>query len=320
MSRFDKAVAKAGAAKTVAPAPAAKAAAAPAAKAAAAPAAKAPAVQLVTLEDKKKFILKHEMKIDDAKEAAGNEPNRAKKKELETQLKKLQQDDTYVKTLQEIKDIEAQAAKDAERATVTGKATEGKGAKSNSKAAEGKTSAAALNPDEKADAVVMAEIDAAIAGKDASAKASAVARLGALAAATPFVLPRLEKLVTLFADSKLGAPASKAAAAIIEAVQPAGHGVANIAVPALLAGMEDKKWKTKASCIEVLSPCLRQMGEHTPAQLASCLPLIISNGFFFAWLQDISRSASAPFLASETFSFAIRMWPFCILALGMLCM
>jgi len=275
MSRFDKAVAKAGAAKTVAPAPAAKAAAAPAAKAAAAPAAKAPAVQLVTLEDKKKFILKHEMKIDDAKEAAGNEPNRAKKKELETQLKKLQQDDTYVKTLQEIKDIEAQAAKDAERATVTGKATEGKGAKSNSKAAEGKTSAAALNPDEKADAVVMAEIDAAIAGKDASAKASAVARLGALAAATPFVLPRLEKLVTLFADSKLGAPASKAAAAIIEAVQPAGHGVANIAVPALLAGMEDKKWKTKASCIEVLSPCLRQMGEHTPAQLASCLPLIV---------------------------------------------
>jgi ATPase subunit of ABC transporter with duplicated ATPase domains len=273
MAKFDKAAAKAGVAKAVAPAPAAKAAAAPAAKAAAAPAAKAPAAQLVTLEDKKKFILKHEMKIDDAQEAVGDEPNRAKKKELDAALKKLQQDETYVKTLKEIKEIEAQAAKDAERAAITAKATDKKGAKSSSKVE--KASAPVLNPDEKADAAVMAEIDAALAGKDAAAKASAVARLGSLAAATPFVLPRLEKLVALFADSKLGSPAVKAASAIVEAVSPAGHGVAAIAVPALLTGMEDKKWKTKASCIEVLSPCLRQMGEHTPAQLAVCLPLIV---------------------------------------------
>merc|ERR1719174_2900815 len=39
--------------------------------------------------------------------------------------------------------------------------------------------------------------------------------------------------------------------------------------------MADKKWKTKASCIEALSPCMRQMGHSTPAQLAQCLPLIV---------------------------------------------
>jgi hypothetical protein len=270
MSRFAAATAKANAsappkAQAPLPVPAAKTAA----KAKAGPA-------LTTLEDKKKFILKHEMKIDDAQEAVNDEPNKAKKKELEATLKKLQQDETYLKTKDDIKEIEAQAAKDAERAAVTGKADDKKDAKSEKRGSAASVVAAA--GDEKADAAVMAEIDAAFAGtgKDAAAaKAKAVARLDALAASTPFVLPRLEKLVELFSDSKLGGPATKAACKIVEAVQPTGHGIAAIAVPALLAGMESKQWKTKAACIEVLSPCLRQMGESTPTQMANVLPLIV---------------------------------------------
>ncbi|CAK0865189.1 unnamed protein product [Prorocentrum cordatum] len=124
----------------------------------------------------------------------------------------------------------------------------------------------------------MAEIDAALggSGKDAAAaKARAVERLAAMASQTPFVLPRIEKLVALFKDSKLGAPAIKAASAIVDGVAPKGHGVAAVAVPVLLTGMESKEWKVKAGCIEVLLPCLRQMDESTPAQLAQCLPLIV---------------------------------------------
>merc|ERR1719329_1787816 len=36
------------------------------------------------------------------------------------------------------------------------------------------------------------------------------------------------------------------------------------------------RWKIKAGCIEVLSPCLRQMALGSPAQLASCLPQIVN--------------------------------------------
>jgi hypothetical protein len=39
--------------------------------------------------------------------------------------------------------------------------------------------------------------------------------------------------------------------------------------------MEDKKWKIKAGCIEVLQPCLKQMEGTTPAHLALCLPNIV---------------------------------------------
>mmetsp|Transcript_23976 Transcript_23976/g.74311 ORF Transcript_23976/g.74311 Transcript_23976/m.74311 type:complete len:1431 (+) Transcript_23976:76-4368(+) len=284
MSRFEKAAAKASAgppkaaasAKAAAPAAKAAAAAPKAAPAAAAPKAKpteGPAVTLATLEEKKTFVRKHEMKIDDAAEAAKDEPNRAKKKELEAALKKLQQDATYIKALADIKEAEAQAARDAERAAVTAKA-EKKGAKADTKTEAEKPAAKV----ETADPAVMAEIDAALAatGKDAAAaKATAVQRLAALAAATPFVLPRLDKLIALFGDSKLGGPAVKAACAIVDGAVPKGHGVAVVAVPLLLAGIEDKKWKTKAGCIEVLAPCLRQMEGHTPQQLAQCLPLIV---------------------------------------------
>merc|ERR1719359_1818298 len=38
--------------------------------------------------------------------------------------------------------------------------------------------------------------------------------------------------------------------------------------------MEEKKWKVKAGCIELLVPCLEQM-QATPAQLAESLPLIV---------------------------------------------
>lgn len=271
MSRFEKAASKAAAAPkaAVSTAAAAPKAAAPAAKAASTPKA---APVLATLADKKNYVLRHEMKIDDAKEAAQSEPNKAKKKELESTLKKLQQDEAYVKTVAEIKEIEAQAARDAERAAVMAKTEKA------SKTVKKAESAAVVVPTEKADDAVMAEIDAALetSGKDAAtAKPIAIARLEALATATPYVLPRISKLIALFADSKLGDPAKKAAVAIIEKAQPKGHGIASVVVPALLSGMEDKKWKVKANCIEVLSPCLRQMGDTTPAQLATCLPLIV---------------------------------------------
>ncbi|CAK0852510.1 unnamed protein product, partial [Prorocentrum cordatum] len=177
--------------------------------------------------------------------------------------------------LLDIKEAELQAAKDAERAALNAKAPAKAGAKAKAEAkAEVKPAAAA----EKADAATMAEIDAALAGsgKDAAAaKAGAVERLTAMASQTPFVLPRLEKLVALFKDSKLGGPAIKAASAIVDGVMPKGHGVAAVAVPVLLAGMESKEWKIKAGCIEVMLPCIRQMDETTPAQLAQCLPLIV---------------------------------------------
>eukprot|EP00434_Breviolum_minutum_P020468 symbB.v1.2.018050.t2/scaffold1425.1/size119490/8 len=97
-----------------------------------------------------------------------------------------------------------------------------------------------------------------------------------LAAATPFVLPRLPQLIPLFDNSKLAAPALKAAAAIVEQIAPQGHSVADRVMPPLLAGIEDKKWKVKAGCIQVLLPALKQMEGTTMLQLANCLPAIVS--------------------------------------------
>jgi len=270
-SKFDQAAAKAAAAKPAAK-PAAKAAAA--APAAAAPTAAAPP-KLATLDEKKKWVLKHETKIDDADQAVKDEPNKAKKKTLEAVFKKLKEDEFYRGVVTKITEIEAQNAKDAERATLTAKA----GAKAKAEAADkAEEEAKPARPTETASAAIMSEIDAAFAatGKDAAvAKVIAVERLAGLSAATPFVLPRLEKLVALFGDSKLGAPAVKAATAIVSNVQPMGHGVAAVAVPQILVGMDDKKWKVKASCIEMLLPCLRQMRETTPLQLSACLPMIV---------------------------------------------
>ncbi|CAK9034409.1 eIF-2-alpha kinase activator GCN1 (GCN1 eIF-2-alpha kinase activator homolog) (GCN1-like protein 1) (General control of amino-acid synthesis 1-like protein 1) (Translational activator GCN1), partial [Durusdinium trenchii] len=106
--------------------------------------------------------------------------------------------------------------------------------------------------------------------------AGALASLEILSSATPFVLPQLPVLVDLFADSKLGAPAQKAAKAIVSHLQPKGHGIASEVLPTLLAGMQDKRWKVKAACIDVLLPCLHQMFEFTPAQLAESLPQILT--------------------------------------------
>eukprot|EP00439_Symbiodinium_sp_Y106_P041033 s2385_g5.t1 len=69
-------------------------------------------------------------------------------------------------------------------------------------------------------------------------KANALATLEKLAQATPFVLPKLPALVDLFADSKLGAPAIKAAVAIVSNIQPKGHGIASEVMPVLLNGMQ----------------------------------------------------------------------------------
>ena len=204
MSRFEAA---ARAAAATAPKPAAK----PAAKTGAAAMRVVPkagaAPVLKTLDDKKKFVKVHEHKIDDKAQEAQDEPNKTKRKELETALKKLQTDETYSKVKEEIKAAEAQAVKDAERAALNSKASPDAKAKP---APDAKGGAAA----EEVSEAVMAEIDAALdgSGKEAAAaKAAAVSRLESLASATPFVLRRLDKLVALFADSKLGAPAVKAA-------------------------------------------------------------------------------------------------------------
>jgi len=231
-------------------------------------------VAMSDLEADRKFVLSHEMKIDDAAEAAKNEPNKKKKKDLEGALKKLQADEKYVKALAAIKEAEAQAKRDAERAALQAKDDKKASAKAKTKADAPKTKVT----NAKADEATLASIDAAFAaaGKDSGdAKAQAVATLSALAPATPYVLSRLQQLFPLFDNSKLGADAVQAASAIISGITPKGHAVAERVVPLVLAGMEDKKWKIKAGCIEVLQPCLKQMEGTTPAHLALCLPNIV---------------------------------------------
>mmetsp|Transcript_45336 Transcript_45336/g.98572 ORF Transcript_45336/g.98572 Transcript_45336/m.98572 type:complete len:1420 (+) Transcript_45336:85-4344(+) len=266
MSKFDKAAAKAAATGPKVATP--KAAATPAATPAAA---KAP-VQLKTLEEKRKYVLQHELKIEDTSDHVKGEANKAAKKVLEATLKKLQQDETYLKAMEDIKEADAQAARDKEREALTVKTPKAAAAVKEDEKVK------VVKKIEKASEAVMLEIDAAFAstGKDAAqAKADAVSRLESLAAATPFVVPRFEKLVSLFGDSKLGGPAVKAACAIVSNIQPAGHGVATMVMQTVLTGIEDKKWKMKAGCIEVLLPVLKQMEVNTPAQLAACLPVIV---------------------------------------------
>jgi ATPase subunit of ABC transporter with duplicated ATPase domains len=231
------------------------------------------AAAFASVDEMKKFVSKHEVKINDLEEEIRNEPNAQARKEQEKKLKKLQKDETYVKALTDITDAEAQAAREAERAALSTKATDKKvGSKANVEKVDKPVAAV-----EKANAEIMIEIDAAFAasGKDAAvAKEKAVSRMMGCAASTPFVLPRLSKLISLFDNSKLAAPAAKAALAILENAMPKGHGVAYVALPLVLEGMVDKKWKIKAGCIELLVPCLKQM-ESTPAQLAASLPLIV---------------------------------------------
>merc|ERR1719182_342747 len=95
-------------------------------------------------------------------------PTRQKKKEFENELKKLQKDEIYLKAIADIKDAEAQAVREAERAALTAKDDKKKGAKeSSSKAEETKVA----EKSEKATAAAMGEIDSALAasGKDAAA-------------------------------------------------------------------------------------------------------------------------------------------------------
>jgi len=270
MSRFEAAAKKAAGAGGAAPKPAAAKAKAPSvvAKSKAAPAPK-----LTTLEDKKKFVKMWEHKIDDKECEVEAEANKKAKKDLETALKKLQTDETYLKVKEEIKEQEMQGKREAERAALS--------AKTDAKAAAPKTEkpTAASSEAVEASESAMKDLDAALAssGKDAAgAKANALATLEKLAQATPFVLPKLPALVDLFADSKLGAPAIKAAVAIVSNIQPKGHGIASEVMPVLLNGMQDKRWKTKAGCIDVLLPCLLQMFDATPGQLAECLPQILA--------------------------------------------
>lgn len=283
MSRFEAAAKKAAGASApkakakpeakaqpAAPTPAAKSAAVAKAK----PAAAKPV--LTTLDEKKKWVNKQEHKIEDCQYELENEPNKSKKKEIEAKLKSLKSDETYVELLAELKQAELQAKKDAERAAINAVSKEKKGASAASGESQGEKGSASIAD---ANADMMDEIDKSFAssGKDAAAaKASAVAKMEALASCTPFVLCRLEKLIGLFADSKLGTPAQKACKAVLEAVRPEGHCIAQKVVPLLLEGMDDKRWKVKQGCIEILGCCLRQMQNATPAQLAECLPDIVT--------------------------------------------
>jgi len=273
MSKFEAAQKKAQAA---APKPAAKAATKAAAVPKAASAAKAvKAPKLDTLEDKKKFVRQQEVKIEDMEDQIKDEPNKGKKKELETALKNLKNDEFLLRAKEGIKQDEAQKKRDDERAALADSKPDASAGK-----AEGpRQSVSSGQTGNKMDVAIIAEIDTAFAGagKDAAAaKAAAITKIQSFASCTAFTLPRIEVLISFFADSKLGAPAIKAACAIVEGVEPPGHCIAIVVMPCILAGMEDKRWKIKAGCIEVLSPCLRQMALGSPAQLASCLPQIVN--------------------------------------------
>lgn len=274
MSRFDAATKKA------APAPAK-----PAVKAAAKPVPVASVVKgavkvpvFKTLDDKKKWMRAYEMKMDDAEQEAKDEPNKAKKKEYETKVKNLKTDEAYVKLKNEIREADNQAVKDKERASISAAANAAAKAAKVDAAKDEANGSDGDSCDVNEDAMLAIDQAFAASGKDAAVqKALAISELERYAAATPFVLPRVEKLIPLFADSKLGAPAIKAAKAILDAIKPAGHGVAHSIMPMLLAGMEDKRWKVKAGCIEILTPCLRQMAGNTPSQLAEVLPQVVTN-------------------------------------------
>jgi ATPase subunit of ABC transporter with duplicated ATPase domains len=266
MSRFDAATKKAAVA---APKPKIGAATA---KSTAAPKAK-PALVLKTLQEKKQYKAKQELKMSDKEDEIAGETNNKVKKELQAELQKLKTDETYVKALADIKEAEIQAVKDKERAELMAGSPKAKAAKS----PMFKPGAEPAGDLPRADTATVAEIDAAFAaaGKDAvAAKEKALSQMDKFSGSTPFMLPRLEKLTPLFDNSKLAGPALKAAKAILENTSPKGHGIAAVAVPILLAGVSDKKWKVKAGCIELLVPCLKQM-ESTPAQLAQSLPLIV---------------------------------------------
>ncbi|CAK9010531.1 Translational activator GCN1, partial [Durusdinium trenchii] len=121
MSRFDAAANKAArtAGVTAAPKPKAKVASkAAAVKVAPKSKASAPPPKLTTLEDKKKFVKMWEMKIDDKDCEVQAEANKKAKKDLETALKKLQTDETYLKVKEEIKEMELQGKREAERAAL----------------------------------------------------------------------------------------------------------------------------------------------------------------------------------------------------------
>eukprot|EP00933_Yihiella_yeosuensis_P030366 TRINITY_DN2400_c1_g1_i1.p1 TRINITY_DN2400_c1_g1~~TRINITY_DN2400_c1_g1_i1.p1 ORF type:complete len:1380 (-),score=484.60 TRINITY_DN2400_c1_g1_i1:425-4564(-) len=232
---------------------------------------------MASIEELKKLIKSHEIKIDDLEQDIQGEASKAKRKTMENDLKKMKADEKYVKAVEKVKELEVEAKKAAERA---GPAATAKASAADKKAAKAKAKPeTAPKVDAKADEATFAEIDAAFAasGKDAAdQKATAIATMDALASATPFVLPRLEKLIPLFDNSKLAGPAVKAALAIVEGITPKGHGVADMVMPALLAGMEDKKWKVKVGCIQVLLPTLKQMEVATPMQLSKFLPPIVS--------------------------------------------
>eukprot|EP00746_Dinoflagellata_sp_MGD_P000859 gnl/MRDRNA2_/MRDRNA2_101597_c0_seq1.p1 gnl/MRDRNA2_/MRDRNA2_101597_c0~~gnl/MRDRNA2_/MRDRNA2_101597_c0_seq1.p1 ORF type:complete len:1388 (-),score=421.45 gnl/MRDRNA2_/MRDRNA2_101597_c0_seq1:268-4431(-) len=231
----------------------------------------------VDIQALKKLIDNHEVAIDDAEQEIANEPNRKKKKDLEAALKKLQNDEKYVKAKEQVKEAEAQKKKDEERA-----ALEKPKAGAKAKAKAGAKAEAAPKVDAKLDDATIQEIDAAFAatGKDAAdAKAKAVASmeaLGAIPGATPFLIPRLDQLIACFDHSKLGAPAIKAACAVLSGASPKGHCIAT-ALPALIKGMSDKKWKVKAGCIQAIAPCLQQMSGTTPYHLAEYLPTIVTS-------------------------------------------
>jgi hypothetical protein len=112
-------------------------------------------------------------------------------------------------------------------------------------------------------------------------KASPEAREGALAAFEclsdalgrlfePYVIQVLPLLLAAFGDAAPGVREAAAGAARVVMGQLSAQGV-KLVLPALLAGVEDRQWRTKQGAITLLGA----MAHCAPRQLSACLPQVV---------------------------------------------
>ncbi|CAJ1403962.1 unnamed protein product [Effrenium voratum] len=86
----------------------------------------------------------------------------------------------------------------------------------------------------------------------------------------PYVVQSLPLLLQAFSDSQRGVQKASQVAAGAMMSQLSGPGVKQVLKP-LLAGIEDKQWRTKLGSIELLA----SMTSCLPKQLAACLPQVV---------------------------------------------
>eukprot|EP00930_Biecheleria_cincta_P034269 TRINITY_DN23698_c0_g1_i1.p1 TRINITY_DN23698_c0_g1~~TRINITY_DN23698_c0_g1_i1.p1 ORF type:complete len:2738 (+),score=614.06 TRINITY_DN23698_c0_g1_i1:451-8214(+) len=86
----------------------------------------------------------------------------------------------------------------------------------------------------------------------------------------PYVVSSLPLLLQAFSDSQQGVRNASLRAAGTMMSQLSGPGVKQVLKP-LLAGIEDKQWRTKLGSIELLA----SMTSCLPKQLAACLPTVV---------------------------------------------